>query len=178
MYRFLSTAFFIALCENIQHTLFYTQSLITRWSAGCLNCTSKWNPSLPLVDSMFNLEETPLLKLYICGMIKRFRQFWVASELPIGQIGFGRKLYFVLGFKCAESTEWRHPVSWGEDVSRFPHPSWASASSTGATQWPSQWLPLFLFSWETVCMWWFTITWRCTVWNGLTLWNQGVRLLW
>lgn len=30
---------FIVLCTNIQQTLFYTQRLITRWSAGCLNCT-------------------------------------------------------------------------------------------------------------------------------------------
>lgn len=52
-------------------------------------------------------------------MIKRFKQFWVASKLPIGQTVFGRKLYFVLGFKCAEGTEWRHPVSRGEEASRF-----------------------------------------------------------
>lgn len=87
-----------------------------------MNCTSAQDPSLPLVESMLNLEEKLLLKLYIdtciytymCkegGMIKRFRQFWVATELPIGQHVFGRKLYFVLGFKCAEGTEWRHPVS-------------------------------------------------------------------
>lgn len=81
MYRFLCTVFFIALCENIQHTLFYTQSLITRWSAGCLNCTSKGSPSLPLVESMFNLEDTPLLNLYIyAGWLKGSDSFgWPLS---------------------------------------------------------------------------------------------------
>lgn len=151
---------FIVLWTNIQHNLFYMQRLITRWSTGCLNCTyyafskAQSFSSFDRKHSVFNLEETQLLKRYKCvygGMIKRFKQFWVASKLPIGQTVFGRKLYFVLGFKCAEGSDWRHPVSWGEEASRFFSSVLVSSSRT-----QDRWY-VCVCACMRMCVWWFTI---------------------
>lgn len=154
MYTYSFKVLFNTLCLRFHCLMYkYTTHFVlhaTHWLQGeaqdvwmyVLCFLSKHSPALPLVESMFNLEETQLLKRYKCvyvGMIKRLKQFWVASKLPIGQTVFGRKLYFVLGFKCAEGTEWRHPVSWGEEASRF------FSSALGSEKLKGQHLFLFIF---------------------------------